>query len=483
MARQAFNPYLPTWEYVPDGEARVFGDRVYIYGSHDRFGAPFFCLNVYVCWSASVDDLTDWRCEGVIYAKRQDPRNRRGLHPMFAPDVVRGPDGRYYLYYTLSFLGLMSVAVCDDPAGRFEFLGYVRFADGHEWGTRSGEPFPFDPGVLVDDDGAVYLYSGFATTIPRALTRGKNLTNEGGVVLQLEPDMLTILRGPTLLFPAAGRLGAFADHAFFEASSMRKVDGRYCFVYSSQHNHELCYAMGESPFGPFEWGGTLVDIGDVFLPGSPGERDAVNYLGNTHGSILNLGDQWYVFYHRQTNRHSYSRQACAELLARRDDGGFAQSEVTSCGLNGGPLRGRGRYPAAIACHLSSRTGAARYDSPLRRLRLRSHPYLTQDAPDASRTESQYVANLRDGAVVGFKYFDLTGVRRIELEVRGRFSGRILASTTPDFARIRGTTAIESRSRALTTASLAFEEIDGASALYFRFDGRGAADFLGFSLFD
>ena len=31
------NPYLPSWEYVPDGEPHVFQDRVYVYGSHDRF--------------------------------------------------------------------------------------------------------------------------------------------------------------------------------------------------------------------------------------------------------------------------------------------------------------------------------------------------------------------------------------------------------------------------------------------------------------
>jgi hypothetical protein len=34
--KQAMNPYLPLWEYVPDGEPRVFGDRLYVYGSHER---------------------------------------------------------------------------------------------------------------------------------------------------------------------------------------------------------------------------------------------------------------------------------------------------------------------------------------------------------------------------------------------------------------------------------------------------------------
>lgn len=50
MKRQAYNPYLPAWEYIPDGEPRVFGDRLYIFGSHDRFGAEGYCENDYVAW-------------------------------------------------------------------------------------------------------------------------------------------------------------------------------------------------------------------------------------------------------------------------------------------------------------------------------------------------------------------------------------------------------------------------------------------------
>lgn len=40
MKHQAMNPYLPLYEYVPDGEPRVFGDRLYLYGSHDTPAAP-----------------------------------------------------------------------------------------------------------------------------------------------------------------------------------------------------------------------------------------------------------------------------------------------------------------------------------------------------------------------------------------------------------------------------------------------------------
>lgn len=74
MRHPGVNPYLPLWEYVPDGEPHVFGDRVYLYGSHDRAGGYNFCLNDYVGWSAPVTDLSDWRYEGVLYIAA--PRTR-----------------------------------------------------------------------------------------------------------------------------------------------------------------------------------------------------------------------------------------------------------------------------------------------------------------------------------------------------------------------------------------------------------------------
>ena len=57
----AANPALPMWEHIADGEPHVFGDRVYVYGSHDTNSAEFqYCGQDYIVWSAPVDDLTDW---------------------------------------------------------------------------------------------------------------------------------------------------------------------------------------------------------------------------------------------------------------------------------------------------------------------------------------------------------------------------------------------------------------------------------------
>lgn len=132
MKKPAVNPYLPAWEYVPDGEPHIFEGRLYVFGSHDEDGGNEFCLGDYVGWSAPLDDLGNWRYEGVIYRKEQDPQQqdptipslstRAGKpHLIFAPDVARGPDGRYYLYYSMDLSGVVSVAVCDQPAGRYEY--------------------------------------------------------------------------------------------------------------------------------------------------------------------------------------------------------------------------------------------------------------------------------------------------------------------------------------------------------------------------
>ena len=473
---QAVNPYLPSWEYIPDGEPHLFGDRVYVYGSHDKFNAPIFCVNDYVCWSAPADDLSDWRYEGVIYRKKQDPRNKLGLRLLFAPDVCQGPDGRYYLYYAFDFMGIMGVAVCDTPAGQYQFLGHVKYPDGTIWGRKKGDQFPFDPGVLTDDDGRVWLYSGFYTPTPAIVTGGVKLRNDGGAVVELEPDMVTIKGKPKVIFPKEGP-GSFPNHEFFEASSIRKNGDTYIFVYSSRHNHELCYATSKRPDGGFTFGGTLVSQGDLFLDGRTEEKEGLNYLGNTHGGLLKLKEQWYIFYHRQTNQHSYSRQSCAEKLERTSEGGFRQAEVTSCGLNDGPLKGEGRYEARIACNLWVKDGVGRYDGPSPRKRLKNHPYFTQTGGDREERGDQYIANMRDGAVAGFKYFQIEERSKISLETGGSGKGVMQVSDTPNFARI----CAEMRVSPGISEDARLDMGPGVRALYFRFCGTGSVNFHAFTL--
>lgn len=477
MENKSLNPYLPSWEYVPDAEPHIFGDRVYIYGSHDAFGAPVFCVNDYVCWSAPKNDLSDWRYEGVIYKKTQDPSNRLGIRSLYAPDVTKGPDGRFYLYYCYDFLGEMGVAVCDTPSGKYEYYGKVHYKDGKAFGRKKGDQFPFDPAVLLDDDGRIWLYSGFAKKVSPLLSRGHSLANDGGVVIELDKDMLTMKSEPKVIFPISGK-DAF-PHPFFEASSIRKVDGKYCFVYSSSCNHELCYAFSDRPDGGFSYGGVLVDIGDLSLNGNTDENHANNYLGNTHGGLIEIDGEWYIFYHRQTNRTSFARQACAERLERTPDGGFKQAEITSCGL-GGPLKAKGEYGAYIACNLwagDHKTG--RVDKTFSRFALRKHPYFTQSGRDRKDNPDQYIANMQNKATAGFKYFDFEDVKEIEVTVSGAGYGNFVVSTDPQKESVCVISVdVDSKKKCSFRSSVRIKE--GIHPLYFTYHGTGSVNFHSFS---
>ena len=171
MKHQAYNPFLPLWEYIPDGEPHVFGDRLYLFGSHDVEGGERYCAaGNYVGWSAPLDDLSDWRYEGVLYTAAQDPRSDGALGDLYAPDVVRGNDGRYYLYYGLSGgIGVddhntaIGVAVCDTPAGKYEYYGFVRNPDGSPYLRY----LPADPAV-INDGGVIRLYHGWGLSMVAA---------------------------------------------------------------------------------------------------------------------------------------------------------------------------------------------------------------------------------------------------------------------------------------------------------------------------
>jgi len=260
MKNQCFNPFLPSWEYIPDGEPHVFGDRVYIYGSHDRFNGCVFCLNDYVCWSAPVNDLSDWKYEGVIFEKTQDPLNKGGEMCLYAPDVTRGPDGRYYLYYVLDRDCVVSVAVCDTPAGKYEFYGYVKYPDGTKLGEREGDEAQFDPGVLTEGD-VTYLYTGFCGHTQADRT--------GAMATVLEADMLTIKEPPVIIVPGCyyGKGTAYEGFQYFEAASIRKIKDTYYFIYSASPMNALCYATSKHPTKDFVYGGVIISNCDIGIDG------------------------------------------------------------------------------------------------------------------------------------------------------------------------------------------------------------------------
>lgn len=434
MKKQAYNPYLPLNVCIPDGEPHVFGDRVYIFGSHDKEGGDKFCMLDYEVFSAPIDDLGAWESRGTIYRANQDPLYSEKYLYMYAPDVVRGNDGRYYLYYCLaggSFTGPVHVAVCDTPAGQYEYHGEVRNTDG----TRFWRNVTFDPAV-INDNGSIRLYYGWALALdeqrrPEAFkevfseelikvemwmfekTREEILLEKeslmGAFTVQLADDMLTVVSEPKRII--VGQFDSFGTefegHAFFEASSIRKIGDIYYFIYSSENEHELCYATSSYPDKDFKYGGAIISNGDIGINGRKAE-ERLAATGNNHGSIEKINDKWYVFYHRPTHRNLFSRQGCAEEILIDANGNIAQVEMTSCGLNGGPLSADGEYSSLICCNLTNG----------------KMPHITSQEPVTdiphitNNGDERFISEISNGTLIGYKYFEFSGMTNLEILERG-----------------------------------------------------------------
>lgn len=417
----AQNPYLPMWEYIPDGEPYVFEDpdqpgkkRVYIYGSHDSM-ITGYCGRELVTWSASVDSLDRWRYDGVIFDVR---KNADGdyLHKekwgdvLYAPDVAEriNADGTktYYLYPNNQSGGRNGmVAKSSRPDGPFEVINWNPGKANETIGVLG-----FDPAVFIDDDGRVYGYWGF----------------KDAYAAELDPQtMATVKSGTKVLKKYLNNKNEPGVYRFFEASSMRKIKDKYVLIYSRHtgsgefglpaSNYTLAYAYSNSPLGPFVYGGTIIDGRgrDINDNGEPVFTAHPN--GNTHGSICEINGRWWVFYHRQVGLDEYSRQAMvAPVTVDVTEGAdgkvvISEAEYTSEGFSVGGLNPFYRHSAGIACYYTGPKPAEHhwptkifYGSYVKPLRLEDVPKGNHYALSVNHNP---VINNTSGSVVGYKYFN------------------------------------------------------------------------------
>lgn len=471
---RAANSYLPHWEHIPDGEPRLFEDpdnpgkyRVYIYGSHDT-RKDGYCGYDLVTWSAPVDDLNNWRYEGVVFESIVNGK----ADVLFAPDVVETKDENgnktYYLYPNNQSSGsgrTGMIAKSTSPKGPFEVCNWKD--ENH---TSTDGILGFDPAAFVDDDGRVYGYWGF----------------QSSNMAELDPEtMCTLKEGSKILTEKdTGIDGSNGDNfRFFEASSMRKVKDKYVFVYSRNtkdgefglgaSNYTLAYAYGDTPLGPWTYGGTLVD-------GRARETDQKGKVicsqmsyGNTHGSILEINGQWYLFYHRCINNDMYSRQATVEAIDVNvtEDGEvqIKEAEVTSQGFEINGLNPFKKQTAGSACFM---TGGPN---------IKAHYDTSNPGSD--------VVNIKNGSIVGYKYFNFDlgkGTRdkdilAVNLVPKGK-DGTVTIMLDRPWESDGGTeigsidiSASDDPEGVLKTAEIdSLSSIEGKHALYFVFKSSGSS---------
>ncbi|MBR4214199.1 MAG: family 43 glycosylhydrolase [Bacteroidales bacterium] len=412
------NPFMPLWEHIPDGEPYVFEDpdnpgqyRVYLYGSHD-IEISNYCGRDQVVWSAPVNNLKDWRLDGVIFKVDKNGKGeaQQKADMLYAPDVTvkTEKDGTktYYLYPNNQEGGRNGmVAKSKRPDGPFEVCNW----DAKDPNKTDGI-LAFDPAVFVDDDGKVYGYWGF----------------EHSYAAELDPEtMATVKKGTKVVENMIS--GRYDDgiFSFFEASSMRKIKDKYVFIYSRftkdgefglpVSNYTLAYAYGDSPLGPWTYGGTIID-------GRGREKDSEGKViasatvdGNTHGSICEINGKWWVFYHRQTGTDEYARQAMvAPITVNVEEGAGGKVEISEGEYNSEGFETEGLNPlqwhaAAIACwYTGSKTAIHEWPNNTFFGSYIASTYGTDSKisePYAYINNINPVVNNTDGSIVGYKYFN------------------------------------------------------------------------------
>lgn len=290
LNKRAISQPLIKQFYTADPSAHVFDGKIYIYASHDiDAGIPFndngdhFGMEDYrvisleTPTSEAIEHGVGLHVKDVPWAERQ----------MWAPDATE-KDGKYYLFFPAKRsdgIFQIGVAISDSPVGPF--------VPEHEAIKGS---YSIDPAVF-EDEGDYYLYFGgiWGGQLQKYRNNLYDRQNEepqvkepalGPRMARLRPDLKEFdeeVRELIILDENGEPLTAGDnERRFFEAPWVHKYNGKYYFSYSTGDTHYICYAIGDSPYGPFKYGGRILN-------------PVVGWT--SHHSICKFENKWYLFYH------------------------------------------------------------------------------------------------------------------------------------------------------------------------------------------
>lgn len=294
----AQNPFIRN-QFTADPTARVFGDRVYVYPSHDILASPgrgrigWFCMEDYHVFSSA--NLTDWTDHGVIITQDKVPWVKPASYSMWAPDCVY-KNGQYYFYFPST--------PRDSTAGKGFAIGVA--IGPTPTGPFVPQPLPIsrvrgiDPNVFLDKDGQAYLYWA-----------------QGNLYgAKLQDNLLELASAPQ-------SLGTLPTQGLKEGPFLFERNGLYYLTYPHVANktERLEYATSTSPLGPFTVRGVLMD-------------ESPTGCWTNHQSLVEFHHQWYLFYHHNDLSPTFdkSRSVRVDSLFFNPDGTIRKVTPTLRGV-------------------------------------------------------------------------------------------------------------------------------------------------------
>lgn len=291
------NPLFTGW--YADPEAVVFGKEYWIYPTWSRPYDEQLFMDAF-----SSKDLIHWTRHEKVLSKENISWLRRAL---WAPSVIE-KDGTYYIYFGANDMhekgeGGIGVAVADNPAGPFkDALGHPLIDE-----VINGAQ-PIDQFVFKDDDGTYYMYYGG--------WRHCNMVKLGNDLKSLVP------------FEDGTIYKEITPKGYVEGPFMLKRNGKYYFMWSeggwTGPDYHVAYAISDSPHGPFERIGTIL------------ESDTSVATGAGHHSVIKGSgkDEYYIVYHRHPldSYDGNDRVVCIERMYFDADGKILPVKITFEGV-------------------------------------------------------------------------------------------------------------------------------------------------------
>ncbi|HSD07516.1 family 43 glycosylhydrolase [Flavobacterium sp.] len=295
----AQNPLIRD-QFTADPSARVFGDRVYVFPSHDILATEgkgrkdWFCMEDYHVFSSA--NLTDWTDHGMIVEQNKVPWVKPNSYSMWAPDCIER-NGKYYFYFpsvpkdTINFKRgfTVGVAIANKPEGP-----YVPESEPIK-GVRG-----IDPNVFIDKDGQAYLYWSGGNIFVAKLKEN---------MVELDSEVKTLENLP--------------EKGLKEGPYMFERNGIYYLTYPHVENkiERLEYATANNPLGPFKVAGVIMD-------------ESPTGCWTNHHSIIEFKKEWYLFYHHNdlSPQFDKARSIRADYLHFNPDGSIQKVIPTLRGV-------------------------------------------------------------------------------------------------------------------------------------------------------
>ena len=300
------NPILPGW--YADPEAHVFDNQYWIFPT---YSAPYDEQTFLDAFSSH--DLVTWEKHSHVLDVADVKWAKRAV---WAPSIIE-KDGWYYLFFGANDIqndqqvGGIGVARARTPEGPFkDYLGKP-LIDAFHNGAQ-----PIDQMVFKDRDGSYYIVYG-----------GWRHCN----VAKLNADFTGFVP-----LPDGSTFKEITPSGYVEGAFMLIKGDKYYFMWSeggwTGPNYAVAYAVGSSPFGPFERVGKIL------------QQDSTVATGAGHHSVIQSPSTgtWYIVYHRRPLGETDRNHRVVSIDEMRfDERGFIQPvRITKEGVIADPIAGK-----------------------------------------------------------------------------------------------------------------------------------------------